>query len=950
MRKTIRAGVNTAVLIQLAFSVPAVAMQDADTAAQDGTDDEQAIVVTGIRASLQNALNKKREANAIVDGISADDLGDIPDQDLGEALQRIPGVQIERGPNSERRSSSVSVRGLPSIFTKTTLLGQNIASAGAARFFVQPFGIYDSSIFSGLSVVKSATADLQSGGIGATVDFDLQSALNRRDGALSVRGEVTYEENPNAFLPGVFITASKHLADGRLGVYANVAFSRLEFRRDIISITAYDTLPEANYPQLDPNSAVANDLKVIFPGTIRQSNEYNRGYRLSASAGMEYEISDTLRFRTDAIYSRRILDDSRLEDLQVDTLGVGEIVSPQGQPVDLGTFDFDFNGTRERVHLFPQVNLANVSVTAAKRIFDFYEKSFAVFPQLNFEDDDWNVDLILGYSDASNEFDQRAFTMGAPSVATPGGNGVTASVNSTLGNVRDFLLDLNIPAERFNFAAQPWSLNANGTTATNAIGNRFTLSSNSQLAQRNLWSAEVNLKRRIDFGPVTAIKGGMRYEYQSLDTLRQNLSLIGTNLNALNNNIFQPNSALTSGNDFFGGIVSGIERDNFLSLDLGLIEGLLLPRVGPCAGSAENVLHPEYCQSAPLPNFPTLNFTAERKLMEAHFMAEFDFNDLLGLNVRGNAGMRYSSYDIAGRLDSGGAEQKTGSQQWLPSANLIWDITDRLVFNAAYYQTYEAYDLARFSPAGTIIINTPTVINVDLTQFDLEPRVADSYDVGLSWYNRAGSILAVNLFHKSLTSEQVRTVICPPTGVAGFAPLFLASNGNCFVGGPTGTPILAVQLTSIDEKTTINGVEFQAQQDLGFLDGFLSGFGLSANYTILDINTPPGATLFAVSEKTLNLIGYYEREFGSIRLAYNHRSPEVLVASPNPIFGPTRTNAARGQFDLALRVTPVKDLDLRLEVFNLTNARRYEYQDDPRLFRRADYDGRVIKFSVQKSF
>lgn len=79
------------------------------------------IVVSGIRASLEDALEIRRNADVILDGISSDDIGSTPDLNLGEALQRIPGVQINR--EEERRNALISVRGLPGRFTKTTVQG-----------------------------------------------------------------------------------------------------------------------------------------------------------------------------------------------------------------------------------------------------------------------------------------------------------------------------------------------------------------------------------------------------------------------------------------------------------------------------------------------------------------------------------------------------------------------------------------------------------------------------------------------------------------------------------------------------------------------------------------------------------------------------------------------------------------------------------------------------------
>jgi len=147
-------------VVSFAMASTAIA-QTSDTDTAGGNEE---IVVTGIRATLENALENKRKADVILDGISADDLGNFPDLNLGEALQRITGVQIDR--SGDRRDATISVRGLPGAFTQTTVMGQNIASP---RGFVSanrsgnPFGVFDSQIFNGADVEKSFTAQSLAG-------------------------------------------------------------------------------------------------------------------------------------------------------------------------------------------------------------------------------------------------------------------------------------------------------------------------------------------------------------------------------------------------------------------------------------------------------------------------------------------------------------------------------------------------------------------------------------------------------------------------------------------------------------------------------------------------------------------------------------------------------------------------------------------------------------------
>jgi len=209
-----------AAAISLALASPAFAQT-----ANDAEESDE-IIVTGIRATLDSALQSKRKADVILDGISADDLGNFPDLNLGEALQRITGVQIDR--SGDRRDATISVRGLPGAFTQTTVMGQNIASP---RGFVSanrsgnPFGVFDSQIFNGADVEKSFTAESLSGGLAANVNLKLKSALDRRDGAGVARAIVDYEESTESFNPGVYGTYAKHFNDDKFGVYGTVAYT-----------------------------------------------------------------------------------------------------------------------------------------------------------------------------------------------------------------------------------------------------------------------------------------------------------------------------------------------------------------------------------------------------------------------------------------------------------------------------------------------------------------------------------------------------------------------------------------------------------------------------------------------------------------------------------------------------------------------------------------------------
>ncbi|MEJ0061477.1 MAG: TonB-dependent receptor [Terricaulis sp.] len=172
MRTVLLGGASSIAMV--AFAAPALAQAA----------DDETIIVTGIRGSLQRAMDIKRDATGVVDAISAEDIGDFPDTNLAESLQRIPGVAIDRV-NGE--GAQITVRGFGPGFNLVTLNGRTLPTAeitatgtrningGGGRSF--DFSNLASEGVSGLEVYKTGQSILPSGGIGATVNISTARPL-----------------------------------------------------------------------------------------------------------------------------------------------------------------------------------------------------------------------------------------------------------------------------------------------------------------------------------------------------------------------------------------------------------------------------------------------------------------------------------------------------------------------------------------------------------------------------------------------------------------------------------------------------------------------------------------------------------------------------------------------------------------------------------------------------
>src|SRR5580765_495611 len=148
----------------------------ADSAASKGAATRETITVTGFKASLDSALNEKREDNGMIDVIKAEDIAKFPDTNLAEALQRVSGVVIDRDAGEGR---TITVRGLGPDFTRVLINGMEAqastggtdSSGGNNRSRGFDFNVFPSDLFSALVVRKSSSADVDEGSLGATVEL-----------------------------------------------------------------------------------------------------------------------------------------------------------------------------------------------------------------------------------------------------------------------------------------------------------------------------------------------------------------------------------------------------------------------------------------------------------------------------------------------------------------------------------------------------------------------------------------------------------------------------------------------------------------------------------------------------------------------------------------------------------------------------------------------------------
>ena len=218
-------------LIALAVCSLAASLQ---AQAQEAKPDDNVVVVTGFRASLNSALNTKKNSDGIVDVIKAEDIAKFPDANLAESLQRVPGVSLTRGDGGEGKQ--ITVRGLNAGFTRVRINGiEGVTATGASdingstnrgRGF--DFSVFASELFNSLEVRKTSEAGVEEGSLGATVDLRTARPFDFKGRTFSLGGQGTWNELSRKAEPRVTALYSDRWDTpiGKIGALASVAYSK----------------------------------------------------------------------------------------------------------------------------------------------------------------------------------------------------------------------------------------------------------------------------------------------------------------------------------------------------------------------------------------------------------------------------------------------------------------------------------------------------------------------------------------------------------------------------------------------------------------------------------------------------------------------------------------------------------------------------------------------------
>ncbi len=985
------------------------------TPSQDADDNLDEIVVTGFRGAYASALATKRSSDQITDSISSDGLGRFPDLNVGEAIQRLPGVQINR--EADSRNATISLRGLPGSFARTTLNGSGFADpilSTSTNMGSTPLGAFNSDIFSGITIIKSPDASDVAGGLSGIIDLRIASALSRRDGGF-VKAAYEYNELGDQGSPSYTVGYNTHLSED-FALFGTLAFKEENFRRDSITVNSWANrlgsiqvgnqgVPGSN-PVYDALIA-ANPGGVYYPSQVRQFVRQNRGDVFTGAAGFEWRANSELTLGLTGFYTKRQLDEGTNHLLYIENgagLNTNTALNPTSAVTHFTSLGTPYVAADGRAYI-NQFTSENAQTFDSVRSEPVTQMVWAINPTVTFERDGWRATLEGTISRAEARADQIELDIvqnAYRNLGPAGLNGITSSVFTGGDDLSRFRIALNTPnASHIPAGGYTIPVAANSVTQVGAVmpgqaatvaGDRFGVTGTNGQALTELDALQFDVERTLEGSFLSSLLGGLRFESTSFASSGSRNSAMGINLAGLTQSVSEVNPYI---GDFFGGEAEGY-TSAWRSVNVRQVLAAITPvntaprtATNPNGVTNQFVLDPAtgvFLTTYGLvnnywdPNYWNNNFTNSNETLSAYVMAKFD-TEVFGMRAVGNVGVRYERLDTsivaldcqgcssvrataAGPVNHFVTERSYDSEHdyVLPSAMVKIELTDDLLLRAAYYRTYVRPQPRDNVPITSVLTPDPAVVNspytITIGATSLSPYTSDAYDLALEWYNRPGGVFAISLYQKDVDGYIGPIVdptrLCPSNGLIngidfGLGPLTI-SGTNCLTAA--NVQVQASGSTNQD-PITVRGAELAVQQNLDFLPGWLSHFGGAANFTYIDIEGTTGAgvaiTLPNVSRKNLNLIGYYETDTFGIRLTYNWRGDYDLAAG-NSFVGDARTVESRSQLDASASYNINDRITVSADAFNLTDATRSEYQSDPMLPRRIDYDGRTYQLTLRATF
>lgn len=879
--------------IALALGVAAVAPAMAQEAAE--TTELEEIVVTGLRASLTQSMDVKRDSIGVVDAITAEEMGKFPDQNLAEALARVTGVSIDRF-NGE--GSRITVRGMGPEFNLVTLNGRTMPTAGGRSF---DFNDIASEGVSAVEVYKTAKAYLPTGGIGATVNIKTARPLDNPGFRSALSAKAVYETtaqdasvaNLDEITPEFAGIISDTFADDTFGVLLSGSYQKRDNREENADVARWIPSYELAAGQNNPLEA----------GTVENNNQredevfwhpQNAGYgwsdisrtRLNGQAALQWAPNDRLKATLDYTYSEFEFEkDANSVGIWFQSPNVDAVINERGTVTEVTQAGGDYATNIARDHTIKENDSLgfNVAWQATDNLavsLDVHSSSSELRGGGIGGEPGSSANLIIG-----NTFcDWCGGVAGAgPYTAAIG----TKTASYAGGGVP--IWDMTFVSTGPNGAPQEFLLPQD---IGSLFGQAFNTKVKNDIDQVQLggsWeNADEGAIARLDFG----------YAYTKQKSASRNAS--SGQLPAgfwLTSAQYWPDDAWQVRD--FGGLLDGFSNGGsfpitqYYTLDFDrVVEGyetVGTPNFPCCYWPDAAFWGPDFQDpsgtrgrfwSGPLGNNGVSSVEETINSVYTQMVVKSEFN---GRPVNAVLGLRYEDTDISSSGQEraqpevvwvGGNEFayqfgegtvfRTGegsNEFWLPSLDLDMEVVDNVVARFSYSRSIARPPIGDLSPTRSFVGNpTPNNRNVSSGNPDLLPYVSDNFDLSVEWYYAPGSYVSAGYFRKKVDNFLVTTfvdtefpeILDPYIGAdAEQARADLEAEGNPTptdqqvfarinenLGNQAGTPVRAQPgdpVVAFSLRTTDNA-------ETGNLYGWElavqhmfgeSGFGVQANATIV---------------------------------------------------------------------------------------------------------------------
>jgi TonB-dependent receptor len=886
----------------------------------------EGIVVTGFRGSLSSALSQKRNETAAMDVIKAEDIAEFPDLNLAESLQRIPGVAISRV-NGEGRN--ISVRGLGPDYTRVRINGMEAIgttggtdnSGGVNRGRGFDFNIFSSDLFNSLAVRKTATADIEEGSLGGTVDLQTARPFDYKKPTKVVSVQGSWNDLKRKVTPRLSGLVSTITPDGRFGALLSVAYEERQLKEEGANITRWtyggfnggfaktSTLPGYTIAQInnaDPATALYHPR---IPGLVSYDIFQKR---FGASGSLQFQPTDRTLFTIDGLYSNLsgTRQEAQFQAISFSRSGTGK---PQTVIRD-GKVDSNNNiisGTFDNVDLRSQSRFDILKT-------EFYQVTGSVSHKFT---DTLKFGGEVGYASS-------AFT-----------NPVQTTVTIDAANTQGFFYDFST---RFP-TIRP------GVDVTNPATFSFINgTSEVRIRPQTVDNAFTTAKGFLEWKaaqPLT-LKGGVdwrRFTYDSTEGRRLQGETVVQTLTP---------AQVAAGTTLFSGFGRG------LNVPTGTPTAWIVPDLQKFIDLYGIYSNPLYAIGGVENATARGSFiTVRENDLGVWGMAEFNLNHL-GLPVRGDAGLRYVKTDqvSTGYASQGAAINLVTSSRtysrWLPSANVVVDITDTLLARAAAAKTLARAGISSITPGGNLNVSGG---NRTFSSGNpaLNPTESTNFDLSLEWYPVKGAIYAISGFQKNISTFVQTLSTTVPFSALGLPPELL--NGT--PASPTDSFIVSQPVNS--KGGTLKGFEVNVQQPFVFLPGFLKNFGVLANYTFVDSkiqyltaadgSTSVRAPLVGLSKHAANATFYYEDKKLSARVSLAYRS-KYLTAVPGTEGNSYNGTNATTNVDAQISYSFTDRLKVTLEMINLTDELNDQFVDVSNRLNVLTHSGRQFILGARYSF